>query len=83
MGIAVADTRSIPWSTEDSIFPQAKVFLGETVVGLLPEPSAPMLYMNFLTIPKGLEGYQTHTTTTTIWEYISQCIKPNNLFEFV
>ena len=45
MGMALADTRSIPWSTEDSIFPQAKVFLGETVVGLLPEPLAPMQYM--------------------------------------
>ena len=53
MGIAVAATRSIPWSTEDSIFPQAKVFLGETVVGLLPEPSAPMQYMNISDHTKG------------------------------
>ena len=53
MGIAVADTRSIPWSTEDSIFPQAKVFLGETEVGLLAEPLAPKQYMNISDHTKG------------------------------
>ena len=45
MGMMVADTRSIPWSTKYSILPQAKVNLGKTVAGLLSEPLAPMQYI--------------------------------------
>ena len=45
MDMTVADTRSNPWSTEYSILPQAKVFLGKTVVELLTEPLAPMQEM--------------------------------------
>ena len=45
MDMTVADTTPIPWSTEFSILPQTEVFLGKTVVGMLPEPLAPKQYL--------------------------------------
>ena len=72
-----------PYEQSDPYYLRQRLYSGKTAVGLVPGSLAPNTKWSFLTIPMGLDGYQTHSTTTTIWEYSSPCIKPNKVFEFL